>query len=113
MKKDPKNAKLFKDIEIVGRHNGENPNGTLIVAKSVSQDLRKTVQDALLTIETDTSAKAVAVKESLGVKKYVVTTEKDFKFTIPMLKDAGVTKDFIFTFDKTKIAAHKKKISSH
>jgi ABC-type amino acid transport substrate-binding protein len=99
MSKDPKNKDIFANIEIVGRHNGENPNGTLIVSKSVSVELRQKVKKALLDLESDTSTEAKKLNESLKVRRYIVTTTDDFMYTIPMLKSAGVTRDFNFSFD--------------
>jgi ABC-type phosphate/phosphonate transport system substrate-binding protein len=99
MKKDPKNKALFAKLEIVGRDKGQNPNGTLIVAKSVSAAMKKKVTDALLSVEADKSAQAVAVKTSLKVKQYITTTVADFKHTIAMLAKAGVDKSFNFVFD--------------
>jgi len=98
MKADAANKDLFDQVEMVGKHNAENPNGTLMVANGVSDEMAEAVKAALLAIESETSAEAQAVKKSLKVSKYLVTTEADFKDTLPMLKAAGVTKDFNFKF---------------
>ena len=98
MIKDPKNQAWISQLEIVGKDDGENPNGTLIVATNVSADLRQKVSAALLALEADTSPEAEAVKASLKVQKYIVTTADDFSHTVPMLQAAGVDADFDFKF---------------
>lgn len=98
MSKDPKNQAWISKLEVVGKDQGENPNGTLIVAASVPTDTREKVTAALLDLEADTSAQAEAVKNSLKVQKYVVTTVDDFSHTVPMLRAAGVDENFNFEF---------------
>ena len=56
------------------------------------------IPGSLLALDIDSSSEADTLKKSLNVTKYIVTTKDDFKYTIPMLKDAGVTKSFDFTF---------------
>ena len=98
MVKNPKNQAWISKLEVVGKDSGENPNGTLIIAASVSAETRQKVSAALLAPEADTSAEAEAVKASLKVQKYIVTTADDFSHTVPMLKSAGVDKNFNFEF---------------
>ncbi len=98
MSKDPKNQAWVSKLEVVGKDTGENPNGTLIVATSVSDEMREKISQALLSIESNTSPLAIAVKNSLKVKKYITTTAEDFGHTIPMLKSAGVDENFNFSF---------------
>ncbi len=66
----------------LGKDAGENPYGTLIVAKGVPAATRKIVRDALLAPDSDSSAKAKKLRESLEVKKYIITTLDEFAHTI-------------------------------
>jgi tRNA A37 methylthiotransferase MiaB len=38
------------------------------------------------------------VKDSLKIKGFIATTDKDFKHTLELLKKAGVTRDFGFKY---------------
>jgi len=93
-----KNSDKYPHLTQVGQDKGENPDGTLIVSRKADQKTVAKVTAALLAIRDDASADATAVKNSLDIQGYVKTTEKDFAHTLPMLKSAGVTKDFNFVF---------------
>jgi ABC-type phosphate/phosphonate transport system substrate-binding protein len=88
----------YPDLVEVGRDMGENPNGTLIASTKADTATVAKLKELLLAIESDASADATAAKEKLGITGYIVTTKDDFATTIPMLKKAGVTKEFNFQF---------------
>ena len=87
---------LLKDkylgLELVGEASGENPNGTLIVSNNTEISVVSKVRSILLGLEGDKSSEAEAVKKGLKVKSYIETTLDDFKYTLPMLEQAGVRK---------------------
>ncbi len=88
----------YRNVELVGEDHGENPNGTLIASKKASKSTVEKVSDILMGLEDDNSAQAKAAKDSLGIQGYTKTTEEDFSHTLKLLKSAGVTKDFNFSF---------------
>lgn len=88
----------YPQLEMVYEDRGQNPDGTLIVPKKMSPALVQKISGILLALKDDPSAEAKAVKESLKIREFIRTTEADFKHTVTMLKNAGVTKDFAFTF---------------
>ena len=85
-------------IECVGKDPGENPNGTLIVSKKTDPKIVDKISSIMLGLKTDKSAEAKSVKEKLKITGYIKTTVDDFKFTIALLKKAGVDKSFNFVF---------------
>ena len=91
-----KNKDKYPRLVQVGEDKGANPDGTLIVSKKADQKTVAKVTAALLAVKDDASVDAKAVKTGLGIQGYVKTTEKDFAHTLPMLKNAGVTKEFNF-----------------
>ncbi|MCP4108388.1 MAG: phosphate/phosphite/phosphonate ABC transporter substrate-binding protein [Desulfobacteraceae bacterium] len=93
------NAKAkYSGIVQVGEDTGENPNGTMVVSKKTSPKVAEMISAILLRIKDDNSSEATTVKESLNIVGYIETSEDDFKFTIPLLKRAGVDKSFNFSF---------------
>lgn len=88
----------YPNLEAVGEDTGENPDGTLIVAKKVDLTLADKVKKALLALNDENSPEAKAVLESMNIKGYVETAEKDFSHTIALLKKAGVDKAFDFSY---------------
>lgn len=88
----------YPNLVRVGEDTGENPNGTLIISNKADKTVVAKVKSVLLALKEDNSANADAVRKSLGIDSYIETTGNDFKFTIPMLKKAGVTKSFNFTY---------------
>jgi ABC-type phosphate/phosphonate transport system substrate-binding protein len=82
----------------VGRDNGENPNGTLIVSKKIDAKLAQKLGTILAGLEADTSPGALAVKKKMKIKGYVRTTMEDFAHTLALLKKAGVDSSFNFAF---------------
>jgi ABC-type phosphate/phosphonate transport system substrate-binding protein len=89
----------FSEIVRVGEDPGENPNGTLIIAKTADPAVVEQFTAALLALEADDSPEARAVKQSLGVSRYLPTSEENFRFTLELLKRAGVDERFEFRFD--------------
>lgn len=88
----------FPGIEQVGQDNGENPNGTLIISYKTNNEQVAKVKNILLDLENDGSSEAKAVKSKLQITGYIPTTEEDFGHTLQLLKEAGVTKDFNFSY---------------
>lgn len=88
----------YPSLDQVGNDMGENPNNAMIVSKKTNKDMVDKVKKALLNLENDTSKEAMALKKSLNIKGYIPTTKEDFSHTIPLLKKAGVTKDFQFEY---------------
>ena len=88
----------YPQLEMVYEDRGQNPDGTLIVSKKMNPALVRKLTGIFLGLKDDPSAEAKAVRESLKIREYIRTTEADFKHTVTMLKNAGVTKDFAFKF---------------
>jgi len=88
----------YSNIVRVGEDPGENPNGTLIVSKKTDPQIVERVASLLLGLENDNSGEAKSVKEKLKITGYIDTSLQDFKYTIALLKKAGVDKSFNFSF---------------
>jgi ABC-type phosphate/phosphonate transport system substrate-binding protein len=86
----------YPNLVKMGEDKGENPDNTLIVSKKAAKATVSKVVSALLGLKDDASAEATAAKESLEITGYIKTTAKDFSHTLPMLKAAGVNKEFNF-----------------
>ena len=86
----------YKGIDRVGEDPGENPNMALIVSKKADPEVVKRISNILLGLKDDHSPEAEAVKEKLGITGFIKTTEQDFRFTLPLLKKAGVDASFDF-----------------
>ena len=93
-----KNKGKYPNLVKIGEDKGENPDDTLIVSKKADKGSVSKVVSALLGLKDDASAEATAAKDSLGITEYIKTTTKDFSHTFPLLKAAGVTKEFNFTY---------------
>ncbi len=93
-----KEKSKYAELKEIGKDTGENPNGTMIVSKTVDTEISGKVSEILLGLKDDTSAKATAAKDSLNIQGYIKTTKDDFNHTIALLKKAGVTKDFNFKY---------------
>ncbi len=87
-----------KGIERVGEDPGENPDMALIVSTKADPKTVERISAILLGLKNDPSPEAEAVKEKLGITGFIKTTVKDFSFTIPLLKRAGVNEAFNFSF---------------
>lgn len=88
----------YEGVEKVGEDKDANPDGTLIASNKADKAVVDKVSAALLAIEADSGAEAAAAKDKLNIKGYIKTTKDDFKHTLSLLKDAGVTKSFNFTY---------------
>jgi ABC-type phosphate/phosphonate transport system substrate-binding protein len=88
----------YPNLMFVGEDKGENPDNTLIVSKKVSPELAEKVKGTLLAVNEDVSPEAAAVKSSMEIQGFLNTTHKDFEHTLSLLKKAGVTKSFNFTY---------------
>jgi len=93
-----KEAQKYPQLEKAGGDNGDNPDATLMVSKIMDPASIHKISGVLLGIKDDSSPEAIAVKTSLGIQSYIKTTTNDFKHTIIMLKKAGVTKAFAFSY---------------
>lgn len=93
-----KNKDKYPNLAEVGFDKGENPDGTLIVSKKADPKAVAKVTAALLAVKDDPSPDAGAVRDSLDIRGYVTTTQKEFSHTLALLKSAGVTKTFNFTY---------------
>jgi ABC-type phosphate/phosphonate transport system substrate-binding protein len=82
----------------IGEDNEENPDGTLIVSIKADARTVSRVSAALLALGQDKSPVAKAVRDELGIKGYIKTTDADFKHTLELLKRAGVDSSFNFSF---------------
>ena len=88
----------YEGIDRVGEDPGENPNMALIVSKRSDPKIVGQISTILLGLKNDNSPEAEAVKEKLGITGFIKTTTNDFRFTIPLLKRAGVDESFDFVF---------------
>jgi ABC-type phosphate/phosphonate transport system substrate-binding protein len=91
-----KHKEKYLKIAIVGSDPGENPDGTLILAKTASPDAIAKISSILLGLEKDTSDIGTQVKTALKITGFINTTEADFKSTLDLLKKAGVTESYDF-----------------
>lgn len=93
-----KHASEYPGIVKVGEDDGENPDNTLIVSNKADMKVVMKVSEALLSLKADKSPEANAVREQMGVKEFVKTTQKDFRHTLELLGRAGVDRSFNFAF---------------
>ena len=94
---DAERAK-YPDLEEVGKDTGENPDNTLIISYKTDKDAVEKVKTALLELGKNNSPEAEAVKKAMQITSFIPTTETDFSHTLALVKKAGVTKDFNFTY---------------
>jgi ABC-type phosphate/phosphonate transport system substrate-binding protein len=92
---DKEKAK-YPALAEVGQDTGENPDNTLMISAKADPALAARIRDALLGLASSDGAEAAAVKDSLKVARFIVTTEADFGHNLKLLAAAGVTKDFAF-----------------
>jgi len=88
----------YPQLQMVGQDRGENPDGTLIIAKTADKEVVKKVSSVLFGSNDDFSAEAEAVREGMKMRFFTKTTEADFEHTLALLKSAGVNKSFNFSF---------------
>jgi ABC-type phosphate/phosphonate transport system substrate-binding protein len=89
----------YPGLTRVGEDPGENPDGTLIVSEKMDKAVVESLRSALLALEGDSSDSALSVKQKLEIIGFIDTTIKDFKFTLRLLKKAGVDNAFNFRFE--------------
>jgi ABC-type phosphate/phosphonate transport system substrate-binding protein len=95
---DSINAKFSPLAKIGEDKGGENPDGTLMVSRRMDKALGSKLLTSLLALKADGSPEASAAKAGLGITHYVPTGKNDFQHTVGLIKRAGVTKDFPWTF---------------
>ncbi len=88
----------YPDIEVVGSDTGENPDGTLIVSKIVSPKLSEKVTSILLGLMEDSSPEAKMVKDQMNILGFIQITMDNFRYTLALLREAGVSRSFNFTY---------------
>jgi len=86
----------YPSLEKVGQDEGENPDGTLIIAKQANSGTVAKIRQALMDVNDDTSDGARAIKKEMNIMGFVPTSLDDFKHTLKLIEKAGVTKDFDF-----------------
>ena len=93
-----KEKSRYPELEQVGRDNTENPDNTLIVSRKLGKATAGKLASVMLGLESDSSAGASAVKDSLGISRFIKTTSAEFKGTLDLLKKSGVTRSFNFKY---------------
>lgn len=93
-----KEKKNYPNLVRIGEDPGGNPDGTLIVSKSLSRRHVAQLKDAMLSIGSSSSTEAKAVRLDQEIKGFTETTMDDFKLTLKLIEKAGITKDFNFSF---------------
>ncbi len=88
----------YPGLQQVGKDDGENPNGTLIVSQTTDPQVVERLTRVLLALHEDTSKAAEEVREKMGLQKYIATSTVDFEHTLSLLKRAGVDQQFNFKF---------------
>lgn len=93
-----KNKGNYPGLEKVGEDDDENPEKPLMISKNVDADTVAHLSRLLLALKNDSSPAAQEVKAKLDIQGYIPTTRDDFKHTLTLLKRAGVTKSFDFSY---------------
>ena len=88
----------FPDLKHVGGGNAEYPNGTLMVSMKSDRADIEALKKVLLLLESDRSKTAINVKQIMNIKGFIKTENEDFEETLILLKTAGVTESYEFTF---------------
>ncbi len=88
----------YPNLQKVGEDRGENPNGTLIISQKTDRQMVNRIIAALLALQDDPSPEARAVREKMGIQKYITTSSDDFGHTLDLLKRAGIDPSFNFEF---------------
>jgi ABC-type phosphate/phosphonate transport system substrate-binding protein len=97
----------YPGLAMVGEDRGENPDGTLIVSKSMPLSLKAKLSGDLLAIHNDPSPEASAVKNGLKILGFIKTSEQDFEHTLALLRRAGVGKHYLFGQQAQAVAARQ------
>jgi ABC-type phosphate/phosphonate transport system substrate-binding protein len=78
---------------------GEHPDNTLIMPNDAFEKYGALISRVLLGLQSDTSDKALTVKQSFACKGFIATAGSDFAPTFTLLRKAGVNpKTFDFAF---------------
>ena len=93
-----KEKSRYPELEQVGRDSTENPDNTLIVSRKLGKATAGKLASVMLGLESDPSAAARTVKDSLAISRFIKTTSAEFKGTLDMLKKSGVTRSFNFKY---------------
>jgi ABC-type phosphate/phosphonate transport system substrate-binding protein len=88
----------YPSLAAVGADSGENPDNTLVVSRKLGAVTTRKLDEVLLGLEHDPSPDAGAARARLKIRGFIPTTAKDFSHTLELLRRAGVTKDFGFSF---------------
>ena len=86
----------YPNLAKVGEDKGENPDGTLIVSSNMPISLKAKISADLVAMQNDPSAEAQAAKKSMKISGFIKTADKDFEHTLILLKNAGITRTFLF-----------------
>jgi ABC-type phosphate/phosphonate transport system substrate-binding protein len=97
----------YPNIMVVGEDKGENPDSTLIVSVNVPLSLRAKIAADLVAMQSDPSPEAQAAKKSMKIFGFIKTTDKDFGHTLALLKNAGVTRSFLFAQKPLSVSSLK------
>lgn len=88
----------YPGLEKAGEDNGENPDNALMVSAKADKAVVDRIGALLLGLETDASESAMTLKRDMKISGFIPTTEQDFTHTLSLLKKAGVTPDFPFSY---------------
>ncbi|MBL6991612.1 MAG: PhnD/SsuA/transferrin family substrate-binding protein [Bacteriovoracaceae bacterium] len=90
--------KDYSGIEQVGEDYEQNPDNVLIVSTNFKKQDTKKISDILISINSDHTKQAKAAKDTMEIFGFIKTSIRDFKYTIELLKLAGVNDEFDFSF---------------
>jgi phosphonate transport system substrate-binding protein len=82
-----KNDKIAKEL-IILKESPEVPRNGLAVRKDLDDSLKKILKEALLNIHNDPKAKKILAK--INAKKFIETTDHDYKAVYDYVKAAGL-----------------------
>lgn len=88
----------YPQLQLIGEDAGENPEGTLVIARKTKKELADKMVAALFGLNRDYGERAQAVRDSLGIRFFTKTNVHDFDHTLHLLRQAGVDRDFNFKF---------------
>lgn len=88
----------YPGFESVGGDDGVNPDGPLVVSRSLAPATSKKLFEVLVALADDPSPEATAAKSGLRIRGYIRATPRDFRHTMKLVERAGVTKDFEYRF---------------
>ncbi len=95
----------YPNLTMVGEDKGENPDSTLIVSTNMPISLKAKISADLIAMQNDPSPEARAAKKSMKIFGFIKTTDKDFEHTLILLKNAGVTRSYMFAHKPLSVSA--------